>query len=105
MNAHTAKEEMALLTTGFSRTDAGIFGGDKTEATRPSLFARAASWLRQHSERRAVIEELSQLNDRELADIGLSRGDVPHVFDRAFAELREEHRDGTGRSFGAYNFG
>ena len=105
MNAHTAREDMSLLATGFSRTDAAIFGGARAETTRPNLFARAAAWLRQHRERRAVIDELSQLNDRELADIGLSRGDVPHVFDRAFAEMREEQREGTGRAFGAYTFG
>jgi uncharacterized protein YjiS (DUF1127 family) len=36
--------------------------------------------------RRAVQDELSHLTDRELADIGLSRGDVPHVFDAGFAD-------------------
>jgi uncharacterized protein YjiS (DUF1127 family) len=100
MNAHTAKEEMALLSTGF--TPAARFG---QEPVRPGLFARAVAWLRQQRERRAVIEELTQLNDRELADIGLARSDVPHVFDRAFAEMREDQRSGTGRAFGAYNFG
>ena len=103
MNAHTAKEEMALLTTGFSRSDAETLGS--RSAARPSLFARAAAWLRRQHERRAVVEELSMLTDRELADIGLARSDVPHVFDRAFAELRDEQRGATGRAFGAHNFG
>jgi uncharacterized protein YjiS (DUF1127 family) len=26
-----------------------------------------------------TVRELSQLNDRELADLGISRSDIPHV--------------------------
>ena len=36
-----------------------------------------------------VLTELNSMSDRELADIGLSRGSLPRVFDADFAE---EHR-------------
>ncbi|MCI0754252.1 DUF1127 domain-containing protein [Teichococcus vastitatis] len=35
--------------------------------------------------RRRVYDELSMLSDRELADIGLTRGDIPHVFETGAA--------------------
>jgi uncharacterized protein YjiS (DUF1127 family) len=106
MNAHTAKEELALLSTGFSRADA-LFDVNAVPVrpARTGLFARIGAWLSQARERRAVMEELSMLTDRELADIGLARSDVPRVFDRAFADLREEQRAGAGRAFGAYKIG
>jgi uncharacterized protein YjiS (DUF1127 family) len=42
--------------------------------------ARAGRWLRDLSSRNAVINELDRLSDRELADIGLSRGEIRSVF-------------------------
>lgn len=39
------------------------------------ILARIQSWLRY----RRNIEILSQLTDRELADIGLSRGNIEHA--------------------------
>ena len=42
--------------------------------------ARLGRWLRDSSRRNAVINELDRLNDRELADIGLSRGEIRSVF-------------------------
>jgi uncharacterized protein YjiS (DUF1127 family) len=41
---------------------------------------RFGRWLRETSRRNAVINELDRLSDRELADIGLSRGDIRSVF-------------------------
>ncbi|MCQ4162076.1 DUF1127 domain-containing protein [Roseomonas sp. GC11] len=34
--------------------------------------------------RRRVYDELAMLSDRELADIGLTRGDIPRVFEGDF---------------------
>ena len=49
--------------------------------------------------RRAVLDELSALSDRELADIGLNRNELSRVFDPQFAKQRERksilHGDGT----------
>jgi uncharacterized protein YjiS (DUF1127 family) len=39
------------------------------------LEARLAYWLRY----RATVSELSDLTDRQLADIGINRGNIPEV--------------------------
>ena len=62
------------------------------------LFAGVGRLLRRLVElprRVAVRNELSLLSDRELADIGLSRSDLSHVFDEAFAAAREADRSGA----------
>jgi uncharacterized protein YjiS (DUF1127 family) len=50
--------------------------------------AKIGQWVRnafraiaEYPRRRRVMDELSMLTDRELADIGLSRGDIRRVFD------------------------
>jgi uncharacterized protein YjiS (DUF1127 family) len=48
-----------------------------------------ADWQR----RQTVLQEMAMLSDRELADIGLSRFDLPRVFDPAFAAERVRGRD------------
>jgi uncharacterized protein YjiS (DUF1127 family) len=45
-----------------------------------SPVLRLGRWLRDTSRRNAVINELDRLSDRELADIGLSRGEIRSVF-------------------------
>jgi uncharacterized protein YjiS (DUF1127 family) len=47
-----------------------------------------ASFIITYPERRAVFEHLNALSDRELADIGLTRGDLARVFDTDFAKAR-----------------
>jgi uncharacterized protein YjiS (DUF1127 family) len=49
--------------------------------------AQVGSWFRnafraivEYPSRRRVMDELSMLSDRELADIGLNRGDIAGVF-------------------------
>jgi uncharacterized protein YjiS (DUF1127 family) len=62
---------------------------------KPGLLARLAGvvrWFVELPQRRAVLDELSALSDHELADIGLARGDLPRVFDPAFAEQRNADR-------------
>jgi uncharacterized protein YjiS (DUF1127 family) len=49
--------------------------------TRGTVVAR---WHKMR-ERRRVIRELQDASDRELADIRLSRHDIPRVFDPEFA--------------------
>ncbi len=48
-----------------------------------------ATFIITYPERRAVFEHLNALSDRELADIGLTRGDLARVFDADFAKTRE----------------
>ena len=47
-------------------------------------------------QRRAVLDELTLLTDRELADIGLNRSELGRVFDPRFAQSRK-------RAAGTYN--
>ncbi len=84
MNAHVAKDGMDFLPVAGSR-----------KATAPSRKAGlakrlggAVTWLVQMPRRRAVLETLGSLSDHELADIGLTRSDLPRVFDPAFAQSR-----------------
>lgn len=45
-----------------------------------SLYRAVAEYPR----RRRVYSELATLSDRELADIGLNRGDISHIFEDEF---------------------
>jgi uncharacterized protein YjiS (DUF1127 family) len=47
--------------------------------THPSIFASLASQFNVWRERRAAVNELGGLSDRELADIGLTRQQIPEV--------------------------
>ena len=53
------------------------------------VLAHAAKWQR----RRAVMQEMAMMTDRELSDIGLSRADIGRVFDPTFAANRACSRD------------
>ena len=94
MNAPLAKEQIALLMSDSLTYRASVVQGtDGTVAEpRPSFFAllglrvsRALAHVASLPKRRAVIDELNMLSDRELADIGLSRSDLSRVFDPSFA--------------------
>lgn len=63
----------------------------------PALPARRESWvvraagavkhrLTQMIERQRVTRELEAMSDRDLADLGLSRYDIPRVFEAEFAK-------------------
>ena len=56
-------------------------------------LASLAEWHR----RRAVMQEMAMMTDRELSDIGLSRADLNRVFEPSFAT---EHA--RGRNYIAY---
>ncbi len=77
MNAYTSSEELALLPA--NRISYPEHFAD-ARSRKPSLYARVVEWFH----RQAALNELSQLSDRELADIGLGRSELAHVFDPAF---------------------
>jgi uncharacterized protein YjiS (DUF1127 family) len=90
MSTRIALEEMAKMmpnSIGHYFTDDAI----ETPAARPGLFARIIGALRYIAEtpyRRRVLNELYSLSAHELADIGLTRAEVPMVFDTDFAASR-----------------
>jgi uncharacterized protein YjiS (DUF1127 family) len=93
MNAPLAKEQIALLMSDSLTYRAPVVEGtDGTVADRrPSLLDRLrafAAELAAIPRRRAVIDELGTLTDRELADIGLSRTELGRVFDPRFQARR-----------------
>ena len=106
MNAPLAKEQIALLMSdSLTYRSTVVEGTDSTITTTNyaprSLFQRIGglvSTLLAMPRRRAVLDELSSLSDRELADIGLSRAELSHVFDPRFAEMRK--RGATTSDFG-----
>lgn len=93
MNAPLAKEQIALLMSdSLTYRTPVVEGTDGTVADRrPGLFSRIQSMLAGLAalpRRRAVIDELNMLTDRELADIGLSRAELGRVFDPGFQARR-----------------
>lgn len=83
MSAHVAKDGMTFLMPGSS-------GATTSPRRRPvARHIRAAvTWLAGMVRQRALIEELGRLSDHELADIGLTRSDLPRIFDPAFTASR-----------------
>ena len=73
-------------------TSLGRHCAGATGATVPTKLVRqAGTWLdriRTFGSRHATLNELAMLSDHELSDIGLSRSDIPRVFDPDFAAER-----------------
>jgi uncharacterized protein YjiS (DUF1127 family) len=73
----TIKMQASFNTNSIVRAPHGI-GSALSRLAQPAT--RAAHWIRERNQRRQVINELDRLSDRELADIGLARGDIRSVF-------------------------
>jgi len=86
MNAYTPHRELDLLPANrmSNPTARAVPARRPSKGVLGSLLARFADIMH----RRSVIGELNDLSDRELADIGLTRAEVRHVFDRDFARAR-----------------
>ncbi len=97
MNAPLAKEQIQLLMsdslTYRSPAGAGMDGADTTSRPqRPGgltqWIGRAVAAIAAMPRRQAVLRELAQMSDRELADIGLNRAELARVFDPKFNQAR-----------------
>ena len=85
MNAYTTKEELALLPANrVSYPEHYSEARDVRRGARPGLMSRIAAYF----DRQRVLSELNSLTDRELTDIGLSRTELPMVFEPNFANRR-----------------
>ena len=78
---------MALLMSN-SLSYSGSLVQVASPLTLRARFRQFAAYLRSLPQRRAVMNELASLSDRELADIGLHRAEMGRVFDPKFVEAR-----------------
>ena len=100
MNVHVSKEEveyhLPTVIPDYFRDEPEC--APRIEERRPGLFARLKAglcWIAEIRKRQAAIEELSRLSDHDLADIGVSRADLPRMFDPAFAPEWEARQRAT----------
>jgi uncharacterized protein YjiS (DUF1127 family) len=98
MNAPLSKEQLARLSAANLDYHGQCVDGLSTPAAAvPAREGALSRWLHAAAtrwnafrERRRAIGELSQLTDRDLADMGLHRTQLHLVFDPAFARARRE---------------
>ncbi len=85
MNAPLTNEQLTLLSSNtVAYRSTPVQTGSKRGA-KPGLFemvANAIRWVAEFPRRRAVLDELGRLTDRELNDIGLTRSELRQVFAR-----------------------
>ena len=81
MNAYVSKEELSLLPSN------QISYGEhyaNARGQRRGVFGAIGQRVRAYFERQRVLGELNSLSDRELADIGLARSELPRVVSASF---------------------
>ena len=83
MTTQIAKDDMSFA--GAAVRDHGTPG---SPAALPGMLFRLTQWVSRTSRRRGVLAELNALSEHELADIGLTHGDLPRVFDADFVADR-----------------
>jgi uncharacterized protein YjiS (DUF1127 family) len=91
MTAPITKDQLAFSLGNLSYIDASY---DEQQAAPPAPSKHSVfAWLRQWRQRRQMMAQLALMSDRELSDIGLSRSDLPRLFDSAFAADHARGRD------------
>ncbi len=81
---------------GPSYEDVPAYSAQEVRQASGGWIARGLRAIKAWYARQAVLREMEMMTDRELADIGLSRGDLPRVFDPAFAADHARGRDFPG---------
>jgi uncharacterized protein YjiS (DUF1127 family) len=84
MTAPVAKPDLALRVSDRM----SVAGPPASSRRLPTVFLATLRWLTELPRRRAAMDELNNLTDHELADIGLSRADIQRVFDPRFIAER-----------------
>ena len=82
LKALSGLDDRVLSDIGVNRADieaTAAFCCEAKAKTAPSLWQRLGAWLKRERARRLTIRELSAISDAMLADIGISRGDIPAV--------------------------
>lgn len=64
----------------------------RSAAQKAGLLGRARAWLAQSQRRRRAMNELQMLTDRELSDIGISRSEIPMIFEPGFIAQYDSRR-------------
>jgi uncharacterized protein YjiS (DUF1127 family) len=98
MNAPITKDQFTFKLGNMSYVDYSYDEPTATVASTPKhgvghWFVRAMGAVAQWRRRQTVMRELEMLTEHELADIGLTRADLPRVFDPAFAAEHAGGRD------------
>ncbi len=89
MNARVSQINLTfVMPTAFSRVSGSTSATPKQRRGVAALLAALVQRVAETPRRRAALNELSALSDHELSDIGLSRGDLPRVFDPMFVQER-----------------
>lgn len=82
LKALESLDDRLLSDIGISRTEiaaTAAFCCDTPQETRTSVWRKLGQWLRRERIRRRTIRELSAMSDSLLADVGISRADIPAI--------------------------
>jgi uncharacterized protein YjiS (DUF1127 family) len=84
MNAYVDPTNLRFETQVPMGRVGAVPGAQFTRRGPAAWIAAALAWVAEMPRRRAVIAELRALSDRELDDIGITRADLPRLFDADF---------------------
>jgi uncharacterized protein YjiS (DUF1127 family) len=79
---HLAAAQHCLFSNGWKRLFSGqddLPARGRTEPKEDYMFAAIVRFIQEWKRYNRSLKELSRLGDRELADIGITRSDIPRV--------------------------
>jgi uncharacterized protein YjiS (DUF1127 family) len=89
MSAPIGKNQLAFQLPNLSYIDVSLEEpslrvappAPRSRARRQNLFVRLSRGIKAWRTRHEAVAEMETMSDRELLDIGLTRADIPRVFD------------------------